>query len=95
MMTQILIYTRRGCCLCEEMKKVVHEVAKRYPLSVEEVDVDGSPDLRQEYTHQVPVLFINGRKAFKYRVTARELVARLAPGGMLKQRILGSLFRRW
>lgn len=94
MMTEIVIYTREGCCLCEEMKKVVREVAKRYPLCVEEVDVDNSPELRQQYTQQVPVLFINGRKAFKYRVTARDLEARLAPGGRLQQRLLGSLFRR-
>ncbi len=94
MTIQILIYTREGCCLCEEMKKAVQEVAERYPLRVEEVDVDSSPELRQQYNEQVPVLFINGRKAFKYRVTARDLEAKLAPRGVMMQRFLSSWFRR-
>ena len=77
MTTQILIYSRKDCCLCEEMAAVIHDVGKRYPLSIEEIDVDSSPDLQERYGNEVPVLFINGRKAFKYRVTARELEKRL------------------
>lgn len=94
MKSDILIYTRRHCCLCDEMKQVVHRVAQRYSLTVEEVDVDGSPELREKYTNEVPVLFIDGRKAFKYRVTARDLEARLARGGTGEVRNLGSRFRR-
>ena len=36
---------------------------------LEEIDVDGSRELREKFADQVPVLFIDGRKAFKYRVT--------------------------
>ncbi len=74
---QITLYTRENCCLCEEMKEVVREVAGEVPLEMEEVDVDGDPDLREKYGNEVPVLFINGRKAFKYRVTEGELKKRL------------------
>ncbi len=34
-------------------------------------------EIQKEFGNEVPVLFINGRKAFKYRVTARELAKRL------------------
>ena len=44
------------------------------------MDVDGSPELREKYGEEVPVLFIDGRKAFKYRVTEMELKKRLRPG---------------
>jgi hypothetical protein len=44
---------------------------------VREIDVDASADLQEKYGGEVPVLFINGRKAFKYRATARELEKRL------------------
>ncbi|MBI4488425.1 MAG: glutaredoxin family protein [Deltaproteobacteria bacterium] len=74
---QITLYTRENCCLCEEMKEVVREVAGEVPFEMEEVDVDGDPDLREKYGNEVPVLFINGRKAFKYRVTVGELRKRL------------------
>ena len=77
MTRQIRLYTRRDCCLCEEMKGVVRDVAEEVPLEVEEVDVDCEPDLREKFGGEVPVLFIDGRKAFKYRVAARELKKKL------------------
>lgn len=77
MTRQIRLYTRRDCCLCEEMKGVVHDVAEEVPLEMEEVDVDSEPDLREKFGGEVPVLFIDGRKAFKYRVAARELKKKL------------------
>jgi len=45
---------------------------------VEEVDVDTDPALVRAYGDEVPVLCVNGRKAFKYRVDASALRARLA-----------------
>ena len=74
---QLTLYTRKDCCLCEEMKGVVKQVAGQLPLEIEEIDVDSAPDLQEKYGNEVPVLFINGRKAFKYRVTVRELRKRL------------------
>jgi glutaredoxin len=59
------------------MKTVIRQVAQRTPVDVEEIDIDSSADLKQKYGEEVPVLFINGRKAFKYRLTARQLSARL------------------
>jgi hypothetical protein len=47
------------------------------PLDVKEIDVDSSPELIAQYGSEVPVLMINGRKAFKYRVTVKELERRL------------------
>jgi len=77
MTPQLTLYTRKECCLCEEMKRVVREVGTEVPLETEEIDVDGSPELKGTYGSEVPVLLINGRKAFKYRVTIRELKKRL------------------
>ncbi len=56
---------------------MVRDVAEEIPLEVEEVDVDSGPDLREKFGDEVPVLFIDGRKAFKYRVVARELKKKL------------------
>ena len=94
MKPEILIYTRTPCCLCEEMKQVVQRVAQRCSVTVTEVDVDTSPELQERYTNEVPVLFINGRKVFKYRVTEKGLEARLGRGRTWRARTLGSLFRR-
>jgi glutaredoxin len=77
MKPQLLLYTRKDCCLCEEMKSTLSRVAGRVPFALEEIDVDTSPALQENYGNEVPVLFINGRKAFKYRLTAKELEQRL------------------
>ena len=73
MKAQLLLYTRKDCCLCEEMKSSLMRLADRIPFTLEEIDVDTSPILQEKYGNDVPVLFINGRKAFKHRLTAREL----------------------
>jgi len=71
------LYTRRDCPLCDEMKAAVRAAAEKVPLQLEEVDVDSAPGLAELYGSEVPVLFIDGRKAFKYRVTPAELEKRL------------------
>jgi hypothetical protein len=60
------------------MAQVVRVVAGEEPFQFEEVDVDGDAMLRDRYGDQVPVLLINGRRAFKYALTAEALRRRLA-----------------
>jgi len=74
---RLTLYSRRDCCLCEEMKTVIWQVASRVDLQLKEIDVDTSPELQERYGQEVPVLFIDERKAFKYRVTRKELEKKL------------------
>jgi hypothetical protein len=55
------------------MKRVIEAVEASIPIDFREVDIDGDIELRRLYDREVPVLEVDGRKAFKYRVTAREL----------------------
>ena len=77
MKPKLSLYSRRDCCLCAEMKAVIQQVGATTSLDLEEIDIDTSPDLQSLYGDQVPVLFIDGRKAFKYRVTAKQLAKRI------------------
>ena len=77
-MIRITLYGRAECHLCHEMRAVVDEVASGWSLAIEEVDVDADEALRRAYGDDVPVLCINGRKAFKHRLDAGALRARLA-----------------
>ena len=74
---RLTLVTRRDCHLCEEMAAVIRLVTASVPASVETLDVDADPELLARYSDQVPVLLVNGRRAFKYRVTAEELSRRL------------------
>ena len=59
------------------MKRVVEVVAGSIAIDFHEVDIDTNEDLRRLYDWEVPVLEVDGRKAFKYRVGERELRQRL------------------
>jgi hypothetical protein len=77
-MIRLTLYSRPECHLCHEMRAVVEAVAREIPLVLEEVDVDRDAALAAAYGTEIPVLSVNGRKAFKFRVEAGELRARLA-----------------
>ncbi len=57
------------------------EVTKDVRHTLTAIDISGNPELESRFGLEVPVLFINGRKAFKYRVTARELRKKLKRQG--------------
>lgn len=77
MKPKLTLYSRRDCGLCDAMKAVIRQVAAATPLDIVEIDIDTSGELQALYGDQVPVLFIDGRKAFKYRATAKQLAKRL------------------
>ena len=43
-----------------------------------EIDIDGDAELVRLYDVEVPVVTINGRKAFKYKVDMNEFLKKLA-----------------
>jgi glutaredoxin len=68
------IYSKPGCHLCDEMKAVVQRVLQgREDSSLEEVDISNDSGLIERYGMEIPVLFIDGKKAAKYRITETEL----------------------
>jgi glutaredoxin len=77
-MIAVTIYSRPGCHLCDDMKAVVNEVARTIPLSIEEIDISKDPALEAEFGLEIPVLFVAGKKAAKYRVREEELRKLLA-----------------
>jgi glutaredoxin len=60
----VILYTRRGCHLCEEAKSIL----ARHGLLPREVDIDESLELRARYHHHVPVVVIDGIERFRGRV---------------------------
>jgi glutaredoxin len=74
----VTLYTRQGCHLCDEAKRAIESARARAAFEYEEFDIDADARLRQLYNEEVPVIAIDGRKAFKYRLTAEDLLNRLA-----------------
>jgi len=78
MKPRVTLYTRTGCCLCDEAKRVIFDARDRADFEYEEFDIDGDPDLRRLYNDEVPVIAINRVKAFKYRVNMNDFLKKLA-----------------
>jgi glutaredoxin len=76
-MPKLTLYTRAGCCLCDDAKAVLLQARRKAEFAIEEIDIDADPVLQQLYNDEVPVIAIDGRKAFKYRVTESELLKKL------------------
>jgi glutaredoxin len=70
---RIEIYSRPGCHLCDEAKEVIERVGCRFPFALTVINIDTDPELQKLYGEQIPVVFINGNKAFKYHVDEVEL----------------------
>jgi glutaredoxin len=75
---RVELYTRRGCGLCDEAKEVLERVRAEQPFELVELDIDEDAALRARYDTEVPVIWVGGRKAFKYRVEEAELRRKLA-----------------
>lgn len=75
---EVVVYSRKGCHLCEIVKESLSKLQRRGGFHWREVDVDGDENLRRRFTDEVPVVFIDGRKAFKYRMDEQEFLRKLA-----------------
>ncbi len=60
------------------VKESLVKLSRRGGFSWQEVDVDSDAELRRKFNDEVPVVFIDGRKAFKYRMDEQEFLRRLA-----------------
>ncbi|MBI3665673.1 MAG: glutaredoxin family protein [Acidobacteria bacterium] len=77
MLPRVTLYTRSGCCLCETAKEQLARARRRAQFELEEIDIDSDPALRALYDEEIPVVAINGRKAFKYTVEEKEFLKKL------------------
>jgi len=75
---QVVLYTRERCSLCEKAKAVILAVRREVEFEFREVDIGWSGDLYEDYKHDIPVIEVDGKRAFKYRVEASELKERLS-----------------
>ncbi len=76
-MHEVVVYSRRGCHLCDIVKEALTRAEGKADFVWREVDIDSDSQLRQKYNDEVPLVFIDGRKAFKYRMDEDQFLRRL------------------
>ncbi len=76
-MTEVVLYGRGGCCLCDDARVILQRVSERHPFALTERDIDGDESLLRAYLERIPVVSIDGVEVFELFVDETELVARL------------------
>jgi glutaredoxin len=79
--SRIAIYGRKDCHLCDEAKAAVARATAGLAVEIVEIDVDTDPMLQARFDREVPVVFVDGKKAFKLRVNEAALRRRVERQG--------------
>lgn len=64
----VVIYHAPGCHLCERALEVAAAVRAELPFRLTEIDITGDDELERRHREFLPVVEIDGRRAFTYHV---------------------------
>ena len=72
-----MLFHAQGCHLCERARAQVAALRDELGFALEEVDIAGDPELEARYREWLPVVEIDGERAFVYYVDDAALRRRL------------------
>ena len=75
---QLILYTKPGCDLCDEMKREMQRAGCPELYVLDEVNIETRLDLLARYRYEIPILSIDGVEAFRHRLRAADFKARLS-----------------
>jgi hypothetical protein len=73
----VVMYSREGCCLCDDARQVIERVRASRPFAFRELDIERDETLLKAYLERIPVVTIDGEEAFELFVDESELFRRL------------------
>jgi hypothetical protein len=76
---RLVLYSRAGCVLCDEMAEALAEWLVGRPYSAEVRDIDDDPADQARYGLLIPVLVLDGKEVCRGRLD-HELLGRLLTG---------------
>lgn len=74
LMHDVIVFSRQGCHLCDMVKETLAATQDAAEFQWREVDIDTDPELREKFNEEVPVVFIDGRKAFKFHMDRKQFL---------------------
>ena len=74
----IVLYGAQGCELCTSAEEVLDRLARELGFDYRKVDIGGSAALEAAYREHIPVVEIDGERAFTHFVPPEVLRERLA-----------------
>ena len=83
-LSRVVVYVAGGCHLCDAALEVIEGVRAGTPFELEVMSIDGDERLEAEYRELLPVVEIDGERAFTWFVdpdALRERLVRRPAGG--------------
>ncbi len=71
-MLNVTIYSKKDCHLCDIAKETLLKVQQELPFSLNEIDIEKDKTAFEKYKYLIPVIEIDGEKAFNYKVNENE-----------------------
>jgi glutaredoxin len=69
---RVVLYSKPGCHLCEEMKAEMASAGCSDHFTLAEINIELDPELLERYRYDIPVLTINDVEVFRHRLRAEE-----------------------
>ncbi len=76
-MVDVIVYSKPDCCLCDELKRQLTALRAKHPFQLQEVNILEDAEAYESFKEQIPVVFMNGKKAFKFRLDEKSFLKRL------------------
>lgn len=77
----VTLYTKPGCCLCDEARTHLEELAAHIEFDLTEVDIRDDPTVFERYRYRIPVVVVDGRETLEGRIEGSDLAAALLQVG--------------
>jgi glutaredoxin len=78
-MPTVVLYSKAGCCLCDEARAHLEEVAAETEFDLREIDIRRDPELFDRYRYRIPVIVIDAEERLEGRIEACDVRRLLLP----------------
>jgi redox-sensing transcriptional repressor len=77
-LTQIVLYGRPGCCLCDDARVVLERVREDFAFELHERNIESDERLLRRFLERIPVVTLDGEEVFELTLDEGALRSRLA-----------------
>lgn len=71
---EVVIYSKPECCLCDQAEEQLKRLQARHKFVLRKINILEDLAAYRALKDEIPVIFVNGRKAFKYRLDEKQFV---------------------
>lgn len=74
-------YFGDDCHLCDVARQILLKVQKRHPFRLVEIKIRAGTDEYEQFKERIPVILVNKKFAFQYRVNEEEFIRMVEGAG--------------